>query len=699
MYRVRHQTKAIGKAFGRTVMLLLLLAGWGTTEAKRHAKTDDVLNLVASYPALICSTPPDSFTTFSYAKVLINVDRRNLTLATAPTLFYLMHDNRRHFLSESYVRLTYHRDRDDVIEPLLYLSTIYNRHRTLPNLRVYLLPSPYEPTLFAGHILSPLCPENRSFYRYRTRTDEDGLLRLFFKSRIRNTQLLRRGWVTIEKGTGRIRRFRFEGEYDMVAFITEGEMGSEGIPSLFPKECSLNGTFNYLGNRLHAYVSTFPQLPELLPNLPKVSNDPMLMDSIRPVALDSLELQLAATYNRPAKDTTAKDTIASDSIARKRTNWVKRILWDMIGDNILYRISARFGSNDQGYVRFNPLFNPLYMGYSERRGLYYKFKMQGNYRFNDNSELSTTLRLGYSFKQKQLFYNLPVTWRFNKRRNGFVYLQYSNGNRITDSRVLEAIKGTTTRDTIQWDTLGLDYFKDSRLQLSAGIDLDPSRLAIETGVVFHRRTALNKYGFDLTNRPSTYRSFGPFVKLTWRPLTDRVPLAFSMRYDQGIEWLSSNLRYSRLELDGQYIRNLSRMRSLSLRAGSGFYLDKVGNTYFVDYHNFHEEYVPGGWNDEWTGEFEVLNSHWYNASQFYARANATYESPMLFLSRVPLLGRAVEMERFHVGALAVSHYVPYIELGYSFTNRLFSFGIFTGMAPHHFEGVKLKFGLELFNNW
>lgn len=174
MYRVRHQTKAIGKAIGRTVMLLLLLAGWGTTEAKRHAKTDDVLNLVASYPALICSTPPDSFTTFSYAKVLINVDRRNLTLATAPTLFYLMHDNRRHFLSESYVRLTYHRDRDDVIEPLLYLSTIYNRHRTLPNLRVYLLPSPYEPTLFAGHILSPLCPENRSFYRYRTRTDEDG---------------------------------------------------------------------------------------------------------------------------------------------------------------------------------------------------------------------------------------------------------------------------------------------------------------------------------------------------------------------------------------------------------------------------------------------------------------------------------------------------------------------------------------------
>lgn len=101
------------------------------------------------------------------------------------------------------MRLTYHRDRDDVIEPLLYLSTIYNRHRTLPNLRQlisYRLPT--NPHRLPG-IPSPLCPENRSFYRYRTRTDEGRTMRPFFKSRIRNTQLLRRGWVTIEKGTGR----------------------------------------------------------------------------------------------------------------------------------------------------------------------------------------------------------------------------------------------------------------------------------------------------------------------------------------------------------------------------------------------------------------------------------------------------------------------------------------------------------------
>lgn len=687
-------TTILGKRTRRVFLLLAMLLSCTATDAKSTAQATRLLRLAAAYPRTVCPTPPDSFTTYSYAKSRIDVEKRNVTMAAVPTLFYLMRDKRRHFLSESYVRLTYHHDKEDYIEPLIYLSTIYHRHRTLPTLKAFLLPTPYQPTLFADWVLSPLCLENQRFYRYRVYQDEDNVMRLFFRSRTRNTQLLRRGWARIDRISGRIINFRFEGEYDMVNFVLDGEMGDKGIPSLFPKTCTLQAKFSFMGNRVRAKISTFPQLPNLLPGQTAVSYDPKRMENIRPIPLDSLEQTLAATYPLPQTDSTT-----THNSTKHKESWAKRVLWDMIGDNILNRISARFGENNQGYVRFNPLFNPLYMGYSDRRGFYYKMKMQGNYRFNNQSELSTTIRLAYSFKQKQLFFNLPVEWKFNKQRNGFVLLQLSNGNRITDSRVLEAIKGTTTRDTIAWDSLGLDYFKDSRLQLSAGIDLQPSRLGIETGVVFHRRSAVNPTGFDQAQQPRTYHSFAPFVKLTWRPLTDRVPLAFSVRYDQGLEWLQSNMHYSRLELDGQYIRNLSRMRSLSMRVGSGFYLDRAGKTYFLDYHNFHENYVPGGWNDDWSGEFEVLNSNWYNASQYYARGNLTYESPMLFLAYMPLLGHIVEKERLYFGALAVSHYVPYFELGYSFTNRLFSVGIFTGVAPHHFEGVELKFGFELFNNW
>lgn len=658
-------------------------------------KIDSVMRLMASYPLRVCPEIPDSMVTYSYSKVRIQVDKRNVTLASVPTMFYLMRDNRRDFLTESYTRRVYRKHQAHSVEPIVYLSTLYHRKRALTTLRTYTVPTFYQPQLFADRVVSPFWHENTRYYRYTVFQENDSVLRLSFRSRQKNTQLLRRGWARINPATGRIGQFRLEGEYDMVSFVVTGEMGREGEASLFPKECTVQARFRFLGNRLRATFSALFRLPALLPDSVRGSNSPALMDSIRPLPLDSAEQRLAATYETEQADTLE---VARDAEKTQRS-WAKRVFWDMVGDNIFNRITAKLGDENQGYVRFSPLFNPLYMGYSGRKGLYYKFKMQGSYSFSDNQELSTLLRLGYSFKQNQMFFNLPLEWKFNKRRKGFVGLQFSNGNRITDSRVLDAIKGTTTRDTIAWDSLGLDYFKDTRFQISAGYDVLPSRLGVEVGSVFHRRSAVNHLGFAQAEHPDTYRSFAPFVKLSWRPLTDRVPLVVTMQYDQGLEWFSSNFHYSRLEFDAQYVRQLSRVRTLSLRAGSGFFLDRAGATYFLDYHNFREEYIPGGWNDEWTGDFELLNSNWYNASKYYVRANAAYESPMLLLSYVPLLGSIVEKERLYFSALAVSSYVPYVELGYSFTNRLFSMGIFTGFAPHHFDGIELKFGFELFNNW
>ena len=92
--------------------------------------------------------------------------------------------------------------------------------------------------------------------------------------------------------------------------------------------------------------------------------------------------------------------------------------------------------------------------------------------------------------------------------------------------------------------------------------------------------------------------------------------------------LGSNMKYSRWEFDGQYIFNMTKLKSLSFRAGCGFYTSHSKNWYFLDYTNFRENNLPGGWNDEWTGEFELLNSNWYNASNYYVRTNVTYESPL-----------------------------------------------------------------------
>ena len=81
------------------------------------------------------------------------------------------------------------------------------------------------------------------------------------------------------------------------------------------------------------------------------------------------------------------------------------------------------------------------------------------------------------------------------------------------------------------------------------------------------------------------------------------------------------------------------------------------------------------------------------------RLNSTYEAPLLLLSWIPVVGQVVEKERIYISALSVRKYTPYFEAGYGFTNRLFSIGIFGGWSPRHFEGVGVKFGFELFNNW
>ena len=112
--------------------------------------------------------------------------------------------------------------------------------------------------------------------------------------------------------------------------------------------------------------------------------------------------------------------------------------------------------------------------------------------------------MGYSFKQKQLFYSIPIIYNFNKNRFGFVRLEISNGNRITDSRVLDNIKAAVHRDTVNWERMNLDYFKDTELRFTAGYDILYQQLSLQGGISIHRRSAIDKTGFLTAGRPSAY---------------------------------------------------------------------------------------------------------------------------------------------------------------------------------------------------
>ena len=164
-------------------------------------------------------------------------------------------------------------------------------------------------------------------------------------------------------------------------------------------------------------------------------------------------------------------------------------------------------------------------------------------------------------------------------------------------------------------------------------------------------------------------------------------------------FLKANTEYEKYEFDAQYKRPLPSLSSLQMRLGAGFYSHKGKDSYFLDYSNFKENNIPGGWNDNWANEFELLNSNWYNASKYYVRANLTYESPILLVAWIPWVGRFIEKERIYMNILDINRLHPYIEYGYGIATHIFSAGIFTAQQNGHFDGIGVRFGIELFRQW
>ena len=679
--------------------LTLLFLPFGNITADAQGQDGSLLDKTLNFGRDHRDCLPDTVTTNTYSKYSIHIDRRNLTLMTVPTMFYLVRDGRRDYFSESYSNVKYSKD-SRITRCNIHLSTVYHRHTTLPSSENYMTPRIYDESLFEDGILSPFNSENRRFYRYRTIDMGDGTSEIVFRNRIRNTQLVRRGSAIADNQTGAIRSFVLEGEYDMIHFTLRGNMGNDSIGLFVPTDCDARLKVSFLGNRILGHFVSYYRLTKTLPDSIDNRDDVAAMDSLRPIPLSADEARIVRDYDsirRASSSETQSDKRVGDT--PKKRNWAKYIFWDIIGDNMLNRINTQLGADRKGTLRIGPVFNPLYFGYSKNKGIVYKFDVRGNYNFTDNNDITLRLRMGYSFKQRQIYFNIPIRWEFDKRRNGYVRWEFGNGNRITNSRVLEAVKEYDRNDSIDWDHMRLDYFKDMNLRVGVNYDIIAQRLALQGGASLHRRSAVDRQGFAEAGRPRVYKSFAPYLQLQYRPFTDAVPLVLTANYERGIKALGGSIGYERFEFDGQYVHDLPRLNMLQLRAGIGFYTSRGDNDYFLDYHNFHEEYIPGGWGDKWTGEFELLNSNWYNASDYYFRANATYEAPLLILSRIPWAGQVVEKERVYLSALAVNRMFPYVEMGYGFVNRVFSMGVFTGFSPQHFEGVGVKFGFELFSNY
>lgn len=669
----------------------------------RDALTDSVMQLIFGYAQTVDTTGRGGKTTYAYTKFQMRTNKRNATLTLVPTMYAVSHGVGRRFISEYYSQVKIDKDGKPTVHRLLNLSTIPHRSNTMTQALRYLTPNVYGETLFQENILSPFHRSNRRYYKYSVTALPFGMAQVYAYPRIRNTQTVAtRAIVNIK--TGQISLADFEGEYDMTRFYISVVMGKQGFKTLGPIKCDMRANFKFMGNKISGMYTSYYDLPEMMSDSLKQQPDTTIMARVRPIKLNPDEETLYANYWTHLAKARAK----GDST--QKTNVVKDVLWDVVGDNLLNRISYGFGKQQQGSFRLSPIFNPLYMGYSDRKGVVYKFDLRSSYAFDENFQVALRFRGGYSLKQHRFYFKVPFTFTYNAKHEGYLLAEIGNGNRINTNRIARRMLGVVDqKDSIGGFSPGeipgidqnhyeLTEFKDNWLRILNHWRFNP-HWALELGIVSHNRIAVKPDFYKAFGYPSKYTSVAPAIGLEWRPKAEHGPV-FKVDYEKGIKnFCGSNINYERMELDMQAIHYLSRRQSLSLRIGTGFYTRKGDHWDFVDYTNFKDDNIPGGWNDNWSGEFELLSSQWYNASDYYVRTNLTYESPMLVMAWFPLIGRFIETERIYVSGLSVKHLNPYTEWGYGITTRLMTLGAFAAFRHATFDGVGFRFGFELFRNW
>lgn len=588
------------------------------------------------------------------SKFNVEIKRRNPILGLIPSMYYLSKGNR-NYIGEKTCKIIMSNDNGVKVDVINSRGNIATTKEMLSVTKILLNPRIYNETIFGGFILSPFCRKNKSLYRYNA-SIEGNAVRIAFTPRFRNIQLVS-GNATADR-CGNVTAIELSGTLDMLKFLVRVAMRS-GNPSVLEHNY-IETKFSFLGNKIN------------LKDTITYYTDTLYCDSLIIKASGTTSSVINSDYNKKGGDSKAEKDITSYILNRLRGN---------IGNKVTYGLS--------------PVLNPLYLGYSSYRGITYRIKLQGKFNISSRLNLMGTIRLGYSFKLRQLYINVPV--QFNVGKKATIETDFGTGNHISSSEILQQLAHESP-DSVKWEELRLDLFKDMFWKFQFKYKLTPC-LTFCSGFSYHKRTAVDKTGFSISGKKDKYFSFAPTLHAIFSPWHDSGPV-FSYDYERGIKGVAkSDMSFERMEIDASWKAKLGCLRILSTRLGYGMYTSRSKGSYFLDYANFRYNSISGGWDDDWTGEFQLLNRNWYNASKFYARSNLTYESPLLLVSRVPLVGKFIETERIYCNTLITDKLHPYTECGYGFTNRLFSMGMFCGISSRHFAGTGIRMSLELFRDW
>ena len=607
-----------------------------------------------------------------------DLKRRNVLLYLVPTMYCIAKGDKE-YAGEVYGKQTFNTIYDFHFKRQVSYGTIPHHRRVMPLLYDLTIPNIYGKQIYSDKLLSPFHRTNRFFYKYRV-VQIGTSAHIYFRPRSSNTQLIK-GNAIIDIETGRVLSFTFNGEFDMINFKVEGVMDKYDVHDILPDHCSTEASFKFLGNKIQAKMTTFYNCPISLPDSIENQRDLAMISKLRPIHIGVEEQMVYDEYKKQQQRAMESDTLP------KSSNRLKDVAWDIIGDNL---INSMHTQTENISLKMSPLLNPLYMGYSHSKGVSYKLNIGARYAWNAHRYLTLNPKFGYSFKKKQFYYTLPLRMTYNPKRNGYAELSWGNGNRTSNAALYETYQKVMGEKEVMPE-FNDEYFK----AVNNVVAFD--WIEITSGLVYHLRQSRNPQKMQQAGLTDDFRSFAPSLTVRLTPWKKGPTL--TANYERSFKnILQSNLAYERWEFDAVYKHQNKSVRILNLRLGTGFY-SKRSSDYFVDYSNFRDNNLPTGWEDDWTGQFQLLDSRWYNESRYYVRGHASYDSPLIGLSWLPWIGRIIETERFYLSAMSIEHTHPYFEIGYGFKTRYLSTGFFANFLNTRFQSFGCKFTIELFRRW
>ncbi len=668
-----------------------------------------------------------------YVRHTLHTRRRNVLMRYIPGFFRMERGDRRYF-GETLSRYQFHPPGEIAKKDIAAFSTMpYLRPSDDVWIGRYSL-SVYEPNLFTDRILSPLNRRNRRFYSYAPRysytADGHLIVNIAIRPRISNTQLVR-GNIDVDTYTGRVCAFSFSFTYGWAHLAVSGEMGAEGQASLFPDKIALSSRLKLFGNRIEetfeaASRYTFTSGQDSIGTSEKAGAREHRFDLTRQYLLRTDTTNIIrerAFFDRqrpfPLLDAQRGIYEKADSIrasaaeTETRPTEHRRFISQRTEDFLLD--SHTFGFGTQSRIKLPPLLTPSMLQWSRSKGFSLQARFTFHQKIDKDREAAFLPRIGYNFKQKQVYWQLPLTIDALPGHGGQFSIVAAGGDHMYNSRQADEVKdrltGISNYDSIinVFDSYAFHYYRDNHVLANFRLFPLPG-LEVEAGMRFHRRTLLNWNSVAASNgMQRVLNSLAPRVHVVWTPALyyyrngqKIVPLrsqwpTFMLDYERGLRSFNDETHYERIEFDAKYTLPLYALRKLYFRAGAGFYTIR-GNDCFFDYDYFRNSYLPTGWDDELSGQFQLLDSRWYNESRHYFRVSAAYESPMLLFSRLRFLTRAVQKERLYANVLNVGTLGYYAEWGYGVSTTLIDVAGFVAVAGQRQTGIGIKFVLRLFED-